>query len=219
MCAGHDGAGDWDKEDAYEAQLRKERGEPEVTDLGHVSDGMAGLPPAALPHMQHIDAGPAAHLLQSCCRHGTCLRWQLAFELLCRSLQPPEWELGPRDVRTGVRQKVAAPAKVADKAPAEQQRQQQQEPDGSGGADTEGGDEQDQPKGEQGSDQQSDGKSGGGGSGSSGAQVAGTPKGGSASGAAGGSLSSSDGASTDGATGGGTSTEGDGLDAFEEDSN
>jgi hypothetical protein len=30
VSAGHDGAGDWDKEDAYEAQLRKERGEPEV---------------------------------------------------------------------------------------------------------------------------------------------------------------------------------------------
>lgn len=27
---GHDGAGDWDQEDAYEAQLRKERGEQEV---------------------------------------------------------------------------------------------------------------------------------------------------------------------------------------------
>ena len=32
--AGHDGAGDWDKEDAYEAKLRKERGEPEVLCLG-----------------------------------------------------------------------------------------------------------------------------------------------------------------------------------------
>lgn len=30
LAKGHDGAGDWDKEDAYEAKQRKARGEPEV---------------------------------------------------------------------------------------------------------------------------------------------------------------------------------------------
>ena len=87
MCAGHDGAGDWDKEDAYEAQLRKERGEPEVPDLGHAIDGTTGLPLAIVPH-------PAALWLMSLqptsckagCRLDARVLWRLAhLKLLCTS--------------------------------------------------------------------------------------------------------------------------------------
>jgi hypothetical protein len=56
MHSGHDGAGDWDKEDTYEAQLRKERGEPEVPDRRALC--VAGLPPC----MQHTSRPPPARL-------------------------------------------------------------------------------------------------------------------------------------------------------------
>lgn len=54
MCAGHDGAGDWDKEDAYEAQLRKERGEAEVLDPRQaVSYGIDGTAAGSWHTLRH----------------------------------------------------------------------------------------------------------------------------------------------------------------------